>query len=96
MKNADLSAIFTQAQKNGVSTLKITLRNCLDELLEDDWIEQTRQVYFSAANKSRPNLYAITLWAVDDCFLGEGWQTNSPDEEGFCQNNQIVTFHNSW
>ena len=49
------------------------LRNCLDELLEQGLIEQTRQVYFSASNKSRPDLYAITLWAVDDCFLGEGW-----------------------
>jgi uncharacterized phage-like protein YoqJ len=38
VKNADLSAIFTQAQKKGVSTLKITLRNCLDELLEDGLI----------------------------------------------------------
>ena len=74
----------------------INSKKRLDELLEHGLIEQTRQVYFSASNESRPNLYAITLWAVDDCFLGEGWQTNSPDEEGFCQNNQIVTFHNSW
>ena len=56
----------------GINSKK-TLRNCLDELLEQGLIEQTRQVYFSASNKSRPDLYAITLWAVDDCFLGEGW-----------------------
>ena len=53
----------------GVSTLK----KRLDELLEHGLIEQTRQVYFSASNESRPNLYAITLWAVDDYFFGEGW-----------------------
>lgn len=66
INNGDLSATFTQAQAWGINS-KATLRKAIDELLARGLIEQTRQVMFSATDKNRPNLYAITLWAVDGC-----------------------------
>jgi hypothetical protein len=66
VNNGDLSATFTQAQAWGINS-KATLRKAIDELLARGLIEQTRQVMFSATDKNRPNLYAITLWAVDEC-----------------------------
>lgn len=75
--NGDLSATFSQAKKWGINS-KTTLKKCIDELVAHGLIELTRQVYFSAADRSRPNLYAITLWAIDDCKSGEVQPTRAP------------------
>ncbi len=66
VNNGDLSATFTQAQAWGINS-KSTLKKAIDELLARGLIEQTRTVNFCETDKNRPNLYAITLWAVDGC-----------------------------
>lgn len=76
VNNGDLSATFTQAQQWGINS-KSTLRRAIDELLAHGIIEQTREVMFSSTDKNRPNLFAITLWAVDDC-NGKVKATKSP------------------
>lgn len=66
LNNGDLSATFTQAQAWGINS-KSTLKRAIDELVARGIIEQTREVLFSATDKNRPNLFAITLWAIDEC-----------------------------
>ena len=64
--NGNLSATFTNAKKWGINS-KSTLKKAIDELIAHGIIELTREVMFASTDKNRPNLYAITLWAVDNC-----------------------------
>ena len=60
--NGDLTAAFTVMKKRGWNS-KETLRLAIDELLHYGWIICTR---IGGLNRM-PNLYALTLHAIDDC-----------------------------
>ncbi len=60
--NGDLTAAFTIMKKRGWKS-KETLRLAIDELLHFGWIILTR---IGGLNRN-PNLYALTIHAIDDC-----------------------------
>lgn len=64
--NGDLCASYSIANKWGFGS-KATLNKAIKELLERGWIEQTRKVSFGTGERNKPNLYAVTYWAIDDC-----------------------------
>ncbi|MBC7752014.1 MAG: hypothetical protein H7Z73_09920 [Candidatus Saccharibacteria bacterium] len=63
--NGDLCATHSIAIEWGFAS-KSTLNEAIKELLERGWIELTRESYFGDG-RNKPNLYAMTLWAIDDC-----------------------------
>jgi hypothetical protein len=63
--NGDLCATHSIAIEWGMSS-KATLSKAIRELLEHGWIEQTRIVNFRIGERNKPNLYAFTIWAIDD------------------------------
>jgi hypothetical protein len=63
--NGDLCATHSIAKEWGFAS-KTTLNEAIKELLERGWIELTRESYFGDGRNS-PNLYAVTLWAIDEC-----------------------------
>ncbi|MGO3029129.1 hypothetical protein [Pseudomonas helleri] len=76
--NGDLSATRTMAKEWGVSSPNI-LQKALKDLLDGDWIIQTRSSHFSR-HGSRCALYALSWYAIDDC-PGKGLEiapTNVP------------------
>lgn len=63
--NGDLCAVHSIAIEWGIAS-KATLSGAIKELLERGWIELTRTGRFGDG-RNTPNLYAITLWAIDEC-----------------------------
>lgn len=74
--NGDLCASFSIATKWGFGS-KATLNKAIKELLERGWIEQTRKVNFGTGDRNKPNLYAVTYWAIDEC-NGKVQSTRAP------------------
>ncbi|MDE2421633.1 MAG: MarR family transcriptional regulator [Gammaproteobacteria bacterium] len=64
--NGDLCASFSIANKWGIGS-KTTLNKAIKELLERGWIERTRTVVFTTGERNKPNLYAFTYLAIDEC-----------------------------
>lgn len=77
--NGDLCASFSIAHQWGFGS-KATLNKAIKELLERGWIEQTRKVNFSTGERNKPNLYAVTYLAINECG-GKVKQTNSPSSK---------------
>jgi hypothetical protein len=63
--NGDLCATHSIAKEWGFAS-KTTLTEAIKELLDRGWIELTRESYFGNG-RNTPCLYAMTLWAIDDC-----------------------------
>jgi len=63
--NGDLAATHSIAKEWGFAS-KTTLKEAINELLDRGWIELTRETHFGDG-RNMPNLYAMTLWAIDDC-----------------------------
>lgn len=63
--NGDLSATRTMAKDWGISSDN-TLRKALKELIDGDWIIQTRSSIFSR-HGARCALYALSWYAIDEC-----------------------------
>jgi len=59
--NGDLCAAWTIMKRRGWRS-KSTLAKAITGLLKAEWIELSRQ-----GGRNRPNLYAVTFFAVDDC-----------------------------
>ncbi len=64
--NGDLCASFSIANQWGFGS-KATLNKAIKELLARGWIEPTRKVVFSTGDRNKPNLYAVTYLAIDEC-----------------------------
>jgi hypothetical protein len=59
--NGDLCLTWSVMRDRGWRS-KQTLERARDELLEEGFLEQTRQ-----GGRYWPSLYAITWWAIDEC-----------------------------
>lgn len=59
--NGDMSMAWSIMEKRGWRS-RDTLRRARQELLSRGWIIQTRQ-----GGRNKPSLYAVTLWAIDEC-----------------------------
>ena len=59
--NGDFSATYSTLKKRGWKS-KGTLSRTVNELIKTGFIIKTRQ-----GGKHRCNLYAITMWAIDEC-----------------------------
>ena len=60
--NGDMSATWSTMRAKGWYS-KGTLHDALTELERTGWIRKTRQ-----GGKNRCNLYAVTTYAIDDCY----------------------------
>ena len=77
--NGDLCATHSITKEWGIGS-KETLNKAIKELLERGWIEQTRKVSFSTGERNKPNLYALTFFAIDSCG-GKCTPTNTPSSK---------------
>lgn len=70
--NGDLCAAMTLMKPRGWNS-KSSLDNALKELLDTGFVILTRQ-----GGRNKPNLYAITFYAIDDCLDKQGFSKFDP------------------